>query len=52
MSIDFLFRFIQHRVKLQNLVEPLRLFHPTRVDGGVRIFIGFLFRFIQHRVKL
>jgi len=28
-------------VPLSCLVEPLRLFHPTRVDGGIGVFIDF-----------
>ncbi len=29
-------------VSLSHLVEPLRLFHPTRVDGGINDGIGAL----------
>ena len=48
----FFVSFYSHRVNSWNVVEPLRLFHPTRVDGGAGISIDVLFRSIQHRVKL
>ena len=28
-------------VSLSHLVEPLRLFHPTRVDSGIGVYVDF-----------
>jgi len=39
------------RVSLSRLVEPLRLFHPTQVDGSVRVFIDFFVSFYSTQHK-
>jgi len=39
-------------VSLSHLVEPLRLFHPTRVDGGVGVFIDFFVSFYSTQRKI